>query len=74
LILAARQNVLIRRHNELAWLAWHTASLMREKRMTRLDKMQVKRKVVRKPKPKPRQSWEEQFAIMEAMSQRQQRK
>jgi hypothetical protein len=47
---------------------------MREKRMTRLDKMQVKRKVVRKPKPKPRQSWEEQFAIMEAMSQRQQRK
>jgi hypothetical protein len=56
--LAARVRMLERGHNERAWLAWHMASLQRSKHLPALAKLQIKH-----PKPKRRQTWQEQLAI-----------
>lgn len=49
----------MREHNERAWLAWHVAALPRSKKFPKLEKM-----LLRTGK-KPRQTWQEDLAVME---------
>lgn len=50
-----------REQTERAWLAWTTAALMRSKKMPKLATLIDGKK----PAPRPRQTWQEQLAIME---------
>ncbi len=53
----ARQRV-EREHNERAWLAWTTATLSRQKRMTPLRQLQVKSSGRGKTGRRKRQDWQ----------------
>lgn len=57
--LSARQE---REYKKLAWLAWHTASLQRTKKMPRLERL------MRTNKKNAPQTWEEQLVIMSEWS------
>jgi hypothetical protein len=57
--MAGRQRRITREHNDRAWLAWHVAALTRAKKLPDLVKLQINQRHRR-----PRQSWQEQFAIM----------
>lgn len=52
----AREAILIRQHNERAWLAWHIAGLQRSKKLPDLARLQHK-------EPRRPQTWQEQLAI-----------
>lgn len=39
LVMAGRREAIIRRHNEMAWLAYHVAALSRTKKLPRLEKL-----------------------------------
>ena len=54
-----------REHNARAWLAWHVAALTRAKKFPRLDTLLAKTKTAPR-----RQTWEEQMVIMQAWSER----
>jgi hypothetical protein len=56
--LRARSLVLIREHNERAWLAWHIVKLGRAKNVPGLKTLQAKR-------PGRVQPWQEQMRIMD---------
>jgi hypothetical protein len=43
----------------MAWLAWHIAALSRIKKLPKLERMLVSTRG-----PRPRQTWQEQMAIM----------
>jgi len=47
-----------REHNTAAWLAWHIEGLARSKRMPKLKSL-----LMSDGKPRPRQTWEEQYQI-----------
>jgi hypothetical protein len=56
----ARETVMIRRHNERAWLAYHSGLFSRPlKRYPTLESLQIRKMVP----SKPRQTWQEQLAI-----------
>lgn len=55
--LAARNAVLIRQHNDRAWLAWHIGALPRMKKYPKLDELRIK------PQAKARQSVNQQLAV-----------
>ena len=56
----AREAVMIRRHNERAWLAYYSGLLSRPlKKYPTLEQMQIKKA----SSNKPRQTWQEQLAI-----------
>lgn len=55
----ARSIVMMRRHDERAWLAWHVAALTRTKKLPKLHTLLAK-----KPS-KRRQGWQEQMQIMD---------
>jgi hypothetical protein len=54
----------VQQHNDRAWMAWHIAAMGRAEKMPRLDRLTAK-----KPRPSG-QTWEEQMAIMKALSAR----
>lgn len=62
LILEARIVAKTKERNLMAWHAWNTAAMIRAKQMPRLQTLLVKEAAF---KAKPRQSWQEQFSIME---------
>ena len=51
----------MRERNGWAWLAWHTANMVRAKKMPKLDAIIVKTST---PKAR-RQTWQQQMAIMD---------
>lgn len=55
----AQNKILMREHNERAWLAWHIAALPRSKKLPKLEKM-----LLRTGK-KTRQTWQEDLAAMD---------
>lgn len=61
----ARNAVLIREHNDRAWLAWHTGALSRPlKKFPPLDSLKIK------PAAQKRQTWEQQLAIAHMLASR----
>ena len=65
LVLDGETERLRREHNDRAWHAWHVAALGRAKKLPRLDTL------LAKPQTTPRrQTWEEQMAVMQAWSER----
>lgn len=66
-IIAGERQAQERAYNERAWLAWHTAAMPLMKRFPRLSELQVK------PQQEPRQTWQEQFVIMEQLAAHQRR-
>jgi hypothetical protein len=57
--LSARERLLVREHNDRAWLAWHVASLGRVKKMPPLRELLQKRAA-------PRKSWQEQLDALKS--------
>jgi hypothetical protein len=61
----ARQAVVIQRHNDRAWLAWHAGILSKNlKRVPTLDSLKIKMP------SRHRQTWEQQLAVARMWSSR----
>jgi len=58
LVFAAHNATRMLEQNKLAWLAWHIAALSRAQRLPKFEKMLVR-------PSRPRQTWQEQMAIMD---------
>jgi len=59
IIIEARWDAEVRKHNELAWLAWHIVALGRRPKMLALERLLVK-----KPSGRKRKTAEEIMAVM----------
>lgn len=58
-IISGAQDRMLREHNERAWLAWHTAALMRAKKMPNIKKL------MSKAPGRTAQTWQQQMAVMD---------
>ncbi len=58
-IVGGANDRLVREHNELAWLAWHIAAMVRSKKLPKIKTLMAK------TAGKQRQDWREQMAIMD---------
>ncbi len=58
-IVSGANDRLLHQHNELVWLAWHTAALIRAKKMPKLEKLMAKNASHK------RRSWQEDMAAMD---------